>query len=138
MMAQGCGHRAETADGNHPGTITIKQAEDLVWQLPEVQAWAKYLRTVKEYPVHGCTMDLSSEPWENNGHKWWAVGFYEDQEDHVVMWEAFVVRVDGGEIMVEDRLDGHWMSLDEWRRDKNPMARVPKASAAQDKTALPG
>jgi hypothetical protein len=105
-------------------SITKEQADALVWNLPEVKAWANYINTKTKGAVHAMTMISPETPETIEGKKYWSVGFYEDQPDHVVRWQSFLVRLDGKEILVDTDSPDEYLSLKEWRAKAHPMERI--------------
>jgi hypothetical protein len=118
-------------------SITREQAIDRVAKLPEIAAWRAYV-TAQSSGTVSTTLSVNAETPETFvDQEYWSVSFHENQPRHRHRWQSFLVRLDGQEILV-DGPDGKYRSLDTWRRDDKPMARVnPPKSAASPQTAAP-
>jgi len=111
--------------------IDADKAHEMVWQLPEVQRWVRWIRRKTDNRVRGCTMLGNDAPVERDGKRFWSIGFYEDQPTHMHRWENFMVDTRSGEIFVEDIVDCSLKTLERWREKDKPMERAPNAPPKQ-------
>jgi hypothetical protein len=111
------GKPAQASQHLKAASITQDQAIDMVVKLPEVKAWSARLSRVTHGKVRATFMVEPDEPEPIEGRRYWAVGCFENQPDHFVRWETFLVRLDGKVILVEDT-DGEPISLKRWRKDR--------------------
>jgi hypothetical protein len=91
--------------------ITEDQAVKLVAALPEVKSWSKAVRKNKNKPV----FESDEMDGDFNGKKYWSITFYEDLDTHRTRFMDFMVSFDGRNILVQDKLDGSYISLKKWR-----------------------
>jgi hypothetical protein len=111
------GKPAQAARHPRAASITQDQAIEMVGKLPEVKAWSAHLSRITHGKVRAAFMVEPDEPELIEGKRYWAVGCFENQPDHFVRWETFLVRLDGKVILVEDT-DGDPISLSRWRKDR--------------------
>ena len=103
-------------------SITKRQAENLVWKLPEVKAWVAYVKRISKGKSNGATHDWETTAQRaDNGHSYWSVDVAEDDAEHMVTWTTFLVRTDGKEILVDDIVSGERWTLEQWRDRTKPM-----------------
>jgi hypothetical protein len=115
-------------------SITREQAIAQVAELPEIDAWQEYVNQRTAGKVLTSLIVNPETPKTYAGQEYWAVSFYESQATHDSRWQTFLVRVDGQEILVDD-LEGKYRSLENWRQQDKPMARVgpPTIESAPEK-----
>ena len=92
--------------------------------LPELQAWFAHLEKSSGGAVHGALIEYGPTPKEIGGKHYWQFSFVENTPDAAHRWESFLVGQDNGEILVEDLEAGTTLTLDQWRKEKNPLART--------------
>lgn len=98
-----CDAPAAASQGYFRATATVQQ-------LPEFGAWS---RTVEAPVVFGEPMDKQILI---GGLCYWSVSVYADLPERLEMWHVFYVPVSGGELMVEDPVEGTPISLKAWRK----------------------
>jgi hypothetical protein len=120
-------------------SITKEQSVFKIAELSEIVAWRKFIKEQSEGKTRAVLRLQSEMPQTRSGRKYWSVGFYESQATHDHLWQSFLVRLDGKEILVED-IEGKYLALETWRKQENPMARVGslKAPLAQEKLPFVG
>jgi hypothetical protein len=126
---------AQPIANNTPTTsITREQAIAQVAELPEIDAWQAYVNQRTAGKVLTSLIVNPETPKTYAGQEYWSVSFYERQATHDSRWQTFLVRVDGQEILVDD-LEGNYRSLENWRQQDKPMARVgpPTIESAPEK-----
>jgi hypothetical protein len=139
LVAVGCSEKSETTVSAStttanvkavaaPASTTKEQAVALIFELPEIKAWSRYIESTTGGKVHASIMVLPEEPRNIDGKQYWSVNFYENQTTHMSRWESFLVSLDSKEIMVDDIADDV-ISLQEWRTKKKPMERIRGANA---------
>ena len=129
LLVFGCSEPSrQKAAAPSPAPITEEQAMAIVWELPEIKAWTRYIDEKTAGKVRATLMVDPQRPENIRGNKYWAVGFYENQPTHVHRWQTFLVRLDGKEILVDDLVTGDYMDLQKWREKENPFERVREPS----------
>jgi hypothetical protein len=115
-------------------SITREQAIAQVAELPEIDAWQEYVNQRTAGKVLTALIVNPETPKTYAGQEYWSVSFYESEATHNSRWQTFLVRVDGQEILVDD-LEGNYRSLENWRQQDKPMARVgpPTIESAPEK-----
>jgi len=58
------------------------------------------------------------------GKSYWQFSFVENASDAAHRWDSFLVAQAGDEILVEDFGTDNTLTLDQWRKEKNPMQRT--------------
>jgi hypothetical protein len=107
-----------------PAAITSERAEALVWALPEIKAWAKYIGAESEGKAHAMTIVEPEAPEIVKGKRYWSVNFGEDDGDHTHRWQTFMVRLDGAAILVDTDTPDEYLTLKQWRVRDHPMDRI--------------
>lgn len=92
--------------------------------LPELRAWFAHLEKTSSGSVHGALIEYGPTPKEIGGKRYWQFSFVENMPDAAHRWESFLVGHDNGNILVEDLEAGTTLTLDQWRKEKNPLART--------------
>jgi hypothetical protein len=96
-------------------------AEKIVWQLPEVKAWAQAVEKQSKGATHGASMVDGDQPETIAGRQFWSVTCFVDFPDHVRRWHTFMIRTDGKEILADSAASGDYTSLDQWRAKEKPL-----------------
>ena len=112
------------AENSISTSITKERAEAIVWELPEIKAWKKYIDKKNKGTVHAATMVLPETPLIIKGKQYWAVNFYEDRPAYLHRWQTFMIPLDSKKILVDTDTTGIYSSLQEWRTKTNPMERI--------------
>ena len=132
LFLHGCSEQPEpkaVAPAPASASITQDQAVAIIWRLPEIKAWAKYIEKKTDGKVRAALMVDPQIPETIAEKKYWSVGFYENQPTHMHRWQSFLVRVDGNEILVDDAVTGDYLDLERWREKEKPMERVSESKA---------
>ncbi len=103
-------------------------AEKIVWQLPEVKAWAQAVEKQSKGTTHGASKIDDEAPETIDGKQFWSVTCFVDLPDHIHHWHTFMIRLDGKEILADSASSGDYTSLDKWRISEKPMQGLNKAS----------
>ena len=96
-------------------------AEKIVWQLPEVKAWAQAVEKQSRGTNHGASMVDGDKPETIDGKRFWSVTCFVDFPDHVRRWHTFMIRTDGKEILADSSASGDYTALDQWRATEKPL-----------------
>ena len=103
-------------------------AEKMVWQLPEVKAWAEAVEKQSKGETHGASKIDDGNPETIDGKQFWPVTCFVDFPDHIRRWHTFMIRLDGKEILADSAATGDYTSLDKWRETEKPMQNLDAAS----------
>lgn len=117
-------------------TITKEQSLLKIAELPEIVAWRNYIKEQSQGKNRAVLRLQSEMPQTISGREYWFAGFYESQPTHDHLWQAFLIRLDGKEILV-NHLEGKYLNLETWRKQENPMARVRNLKAPLASEKLP-
>lgn len=104
-------------------SLTKEQAITVIIKLPESKAWSEYIERKSKNKAHSSLMVTQEQPIVINKKQYWSVNFYENNAEHMHKWESFLVSLDGKTILIDDANDG-LISLEKWRNNKRPMARI--------------
>jgi len=115
---------AASAGTAAPAARSKQQAMAALMALPELKAWSSQLEKQSGGKVHGALIEYDPAPKLINGKSYWQFSFVENGSDAAHPWESFLVAEQGDEILVEDADTDAVLSLDQWRKDKQPMART--------------
>jgi hypothetical protein len=91
--------------------------------LPELKAWSEHLETSSGGASHGALIEYGPTPKVIGAHSYWQFSYVENTPDAAHRWDSFLVGKDTPEILVEDDEVDHPISLEQWRKEKHPMAR---------------
>ncbi len=102
--------------------ITGQEAEQLVWQVPEVQNLAKYIREQGASPF---TMVESGDEtaWKKGQFR---VYFGENHGTHAVRVATFVVNAVTGKVSVYDAVTDTIIPLAKWQADQKPVITMKR------------
>lgn len=100
-----------------------EQAIAALMALPELQAWSERIEKNSGGKVHGALIEYDAQPRVIKGKQYYQFSFIENASDAVQRWENFLVSYSDGEILIEDDLNDELLSLERWRKEKNPMQR---------------
>lgn len=103
---------------------TREQAMSALMALPELQAWSSRLEKSSGGKVRGALIEYDTAPRVINGKGYWQFSFVENGSDAAHPWESFLVARDGDEILVEDFGTGNTLTLEQWRKEKQPLSRT--------------
>ena len=101
------------------------KAVNALLALPEIRAWSAHIEKASGGRSHGAVMETAPEQRLVDGQAYFQLSFFENAPDAAHRWESFLVTPDGKRILVEDMVEGDLLSLENWRKEKAPMKRVP-------------
>lgn len=131
-VLQGCrGERAEpakpvaaSAAAAVPAVRSKQAAMAALMALPELKAWSSQLEKQSGGTVRGALIEYDTTPKLIDGKRYWQFSFVENSSASAQPWESFLVAESGDEILVEDLDSDSTLTLAQWRKEKNPMARA--------------
>ncbi|MEC5162719.1 hypothetical protein ACFDR9_001764 [Janthinobacterium sp. CG_23.3] len=100
-----------------------EQASKALMALPELQAWSAFIEKNSGGAAHGALIEYDLTPRLINGKRYWQLSFVENSAEAAHRWESFLVASGSDEILVEDPASDEPLSLERWRREKQPMRR---------------
>ncbi|MDC8758988.1 hypothetical protein [Janthinobacterium fluminis] len=106
-----------------------EQAAQALLALPELQAWSAWIAQDSAGAAHGALIEYESAPRTVNGKRYWQFSFVENSADAAHRWESFLVASGSEEILVEDTASDELLSLQRWRRERQPLQRRGAAQA---------
>ncbi|MFC0134877.1 hypothetical protein [Massilia eurypsychrophila] len=101
-----------------------QQAMAALMALPELKAWSSHLEKSSGGKVRGALIEYDANPKLIDGKRYFQLSFVENGADAAHRWESFLVAESGNDILVEDAATDTTMTLDQWRKDKQPLARI--------------
>ncbi|MGZ8302613.1 MAG: hypothetical protein ACXW2U_08245 [Telluria sp.] len=107
-----------------PAAQSREQAMSALMSLPELKAWATAIEKSSGGIARGALIEYDTKPRTVNGKSYYQFSFVENSSDAAQPWESFLVAQQGGEILVEDFGTGNTLTLDQWRKEKQPMLRT--------------
>ena len=109
-----------------PGTPLRSKAQASValMALPELKAWSMQIEKTSGGKLHGALIEYDPAPRIVNGNSYWQFSFVENGADAAHRLGSFLVAASGDEILVEDDATDDLLSLERWRKEKQPMARI--------------
>jgi hypothetical protein len=105
-------------------TRSKQEAMAALMALPELKAWSSQLETSSGGKVHGALIEYDPKPKLVDGKRYYQLSFVENSSDAARRRESFLVAESGEDILVEDAATDKTMTLEQWRKTKNPMARI--------------
>lgn len=108
-----------------------EQAIKDLMALPELKTWSQRLEQESGGTVRGAVIEYDPNPKFVGDKSYWQLSFVESGPTVAQNWENFLVATHGSEILIEDFATEHTMSLDDWRRHRNPMARTSAESSGR-------
>ena len=100
------------------------QASMALMALPELKAWSGQIEKNSGGTRHGALIEYDPKPRTVNGKRYWQFSFVENGADAARRIDSFLVAASGDEILVEDGASDDLLSLERWRKEKQPLARV--------------
>lgn len=91
--------------------------------LPELKAWTEHLHSASGGTVRGALIEYGPTPKVIGNKSYWQFSFVENTPEAAHRWESFLVGQDTPEILVDDAETDQPLTLAQWRKDKQPMAR---------------
>ena len=115
---------AEAASAGAPRRQRTKeQAAAALMALPELQAWSTMLEKESHGKAHGALIEYDPTPRKIRGKSYWQFSFVENTEDAALRWESFLASSSDDEILVEDTATDELLTLERWRKEKQPSKR---------------
>jgi len=102
---------------------TKEQAAAALMALPELQAWSAMLEKESHGKAHGALIEYDPAPRKIHGKSYWQFSFVENTEDAALRWESFLASSSDDEILVEDADTDELLTLERWRKEKQPSKR---------------
>ncbi|UTY60763.1 hypothetical protein HPQ68_13615 [Massilia sp. erpn] len=101
------------------------QAIGVLMDLPELKVWSDRIEKNSKGQSHGALIEFDATPFEHKGKTYYQFSFVENTPEAVQRWENFLIAPDDGEILIEDQISGELLSLARWRKEKQPLQRIP-------------
>lgn len=100
-----------------------EQAAAALMALPELQAWSALLEKQSGGKTHGALIEYDAALRTVRGKRYWQFSFVENSEEAALRWESFLLSTTDDEILVEDLASDELLSLERWRKEKQPASR---------------
>ncbi|MBA5686576.1 hypothetical protein H3H39_05860 [Duganella sp. LX47W] len=100
-----------------------EQAAAALMALPELQAWSALLEKQSGGKTHGALIEYDAALRTVRGKSYWQFSFVENSEEAALRWESFLLSTTDDEILVEDLASDELLSLERWRKEKQPANR---------------
>lgn len=100
-----------------------EQAAAALMALPELQAWSALLEKQSGGKTHGALIEYDTALRTVDGKRYWQFSFVENSEQAALRWESFLLSTSDDEILVEDLATDELLSLERWRKEKQPAER---------------
>ncbi|RJG25431.1 hypothetical protein D3872_02950 [Massilia cavernae] len=104
--------------------LTREQAMSALMALPELKAWSAVIEKSSGGKARGALIEYDTKPRVINGKSYYQFSFVENSIDAAHPWESFLVAQQGDEILVDDFGTEKTLTLDQWRKEKQPMLRT--------------
>jgi hypothetical protein len=105
-------------------TRSKQEAMAALMALPELKAWNSQIEKSSGGKARGALIEYDPKPKTINAKSYFQFSFVENSSDAARSWESFLVAETGDEILVEDAATDKTMTLDQWRKASNPIART--------------
>jgi hypothetical protein len=105
-------------------TRSKQEAMAALMALPELKAWSSQIEKSSGGKARGALIEYDPKPKTINAKSYFQFSFVENTSDAARSWESFLVAETGDEILVEDAATDKTMTLDQWRKASNPIART--------------
>ena len=105
------------------GPRSLSDARAALAALPELKAWSAHLETSSGGTVHGALIEYGPTPKVIGGKSYWQFSYVESTPEAAHRWESFLVGQNTPDILVDDAETDQPITLEQWRKDKQPMAR---------------
>lgn len=105
------------------GPRTKNEAVIDLMALPELQAWSAHIKESSGGTSHGALIEYGPTPKTIGTKRYWQLSYVENTPDAAHRWESFLVGENTPEILVEDDETDQPLTLDQWRKDKQPLNR---------------
>lgn len=107
-----------------PVTRDKQQATLALLALPELKAWSQHIEHGSGGKTHGAVIEYDPSPRIVKGRSYWQLNFVENGADAAQPWESFLVSTSSDDILVEDLATDQLLTLERWRKEKQPMQRT--------------
>ncbi|MES2316303.1 MAG: hypothetical protein V4631_02325 [Pseudomonadota bacterium] len=115
---------AVVAEAPFIGPRTKPEAMLALMSLPELKAWSAHIEKSSGGSSRGALIEYGPTPKDINGKRYWQLSYVENTPDAAHRWESFLVGENTPEILVEDAETDQPISLEQWRKDKQPLTRT--------------
>jgi hypothetical protein len=105
------------------GPRSLADARAALAALPELRAWSAHLESSSGGTVKGALIEYGPTPKVIGAKSYWQFSYVENTPEAARRWESFLVGQDTPEILVEDDETDQPISLEQWRKDKQPLNR---------------
>ena len=106
------------------GPRTKPEAMVALMSLPELKAWSSHIETSSKGTSHGALIEYGPTPKTIGSKRYWQLSYVESTPDAAHRWDSFLVGENTPEILVEDDERGQPLSLEQWRKEKQPLTRT--------------
>lgn len=100
-----------------------EQAAAALMALPELQAWSALVEKESHGKAHGALIEYDPAPRMVHGKSYWQFSFVENSDEAALRWESFLASSSDDEILVEDPVTEELLTLERWRKEKQPAKR---------------
>lgn len=114
---------SSSATATAQATRTKEQAAAALMALPELRAWSAQLEKNSDGKIHGAVIEDDPAPRMVKGKRYWQFSFVENSPEAALRWESFLVSSSDDEILVEDVNTDELLTLERWRKEKQPSKR---------------
>lgn len=106
------------------GPRTKGEAVAALMELPELQAWSAHIKQSSGGASHGALIEYGPTPKTIGDKRYWQLSYVENTPDAAHRWDSFLVGENTPEILVENDETDQPMTLEQWRKDKQPLTRT--------------
>lgn len=106
------------------GPRTKGDAVAALMELPELQAWSARIKQSSGGTSHGALIEYGPTPKAIGDKRFWQLSYVENTPDAAHRWESFLVGENTPEILVENDETDQPITLEQWRKDKQPLTRT--------------
>lgn len=106
------------------GPRTKSEAKIALMALPELQAWSIHIQKSSGGASRGALIEYGPTPKTIGDKRYWQLSYVENTPDAAHRWDSFLVGENTPEILVEDDETDQPLTLEQWRADKQPLART--------------
>ena len=100
------------------------QAMKSLLALPELKLWSSQIEKNSGGKLRGALIEYDPKPRILNGKSYWQFAFVENGAEVAHHIESFLVESGGSEILIEDPATDDLLSLERWRKEKQPQTRI--------------
>jgi hypothetical protein len=100
------------------------QAMKTLLALPELKLWSSQIEKNSGGKLRGALIEYDPKPRILNGKSYWQFAFVENGAEVAHHIESFLVESGGSEILIEDPATDDLLSLERWRKEKQPQTRI--------------